>query len=642
MGAMDHQIAAGDGRADAGGVKSATLPALTGIRGARARGGLRDADGRWAPPAAIAVAGIAAAAGVGYLTARNPEATPPALAVGGRVLTILLLVAGGLYARSSRSHARFGRWLTAAGLASAVWLLNGSSSAIPFAVGLLVSGLAPTMFCALLLIYPGGRLRSAVDGRFLAICGGTFALCWLILAETGTVPPLQLPLSGCEEGCHNVLAVSHGGWAGSVVLQATSLTALLALVWGTVLLLTARARSLPAPLRFAVAPMRLTALLYASSVTAWALCAWLVPGAARAMGAVTILTAALAPLAIVAGVAWERLYMGWALVEFVTAMAEVPRADPQGLMAATLRDPSLQIGYLRPGRQTCVNVRGEPVDPARAGPDRAVTWIERDSRRIAAVIYDAELSDQEPFIHAAGAAALMRFERAQLIADLKASAADVAASRSRLVETADAERQRFERDLHDGVQQDLVALRIKLDLATEALREDPVRGQQMLTALGRHTDDVLETLRALARGIYPALLDRQGLVPALESAARRSPLPVTVDAQVSRYPPDTEAAVYFACLEALQNAMKHAGPDVTVRIRLWEADDRLHFEVRDHGAGFDTDAIGDRHGVLNMRDRIDAVGGTATIRSRPGVGTVVSGQVPRSKMPASATPDPPG
>ena len=259
-----------------------------------------------------------------------------------------------------------------------------------------------------------------------------------------------------------------------------------------------------------------------------------------------------------------------------------------------------------------------------------MTWIERDSRRIAAVIYDVDLSDQERFIHAAGAAALMRLERAQLVADLKASAADVAASRSRLVETAYLERQRFERDLHDGVQQDLVALRIKLDLAGEALNEDPLRGQQMLSALGNHMDDVLETLRALARGIYPALLDREGLATALESAARRSPLPVSVAARgISRYPSDIEAAVYFACLEALQNSMKHAGHDAVVWIRLWESGGRLHFEVRDVGAGFDADQVGDCNGLVNMRDRIDAVGGTAKIRSRPGVGTVVSGSVPQ-------------
>jgi signal transduction histidine kinase len=638
---MDHQIAARHGRADGGGVDSAPLAGLKGVRATHARRGLRDAESHWAKCGGVAVAGVAAAGYVGYLTAHNPHATPPALAVGGRVVTILVLIGGGLYAQTSPSLARFGRWLAAAGLATALWLLNGSSDGSSFAVGLLLSGLAPTLFCGLLLMYPSGRLRLRADRTFLAMCGGTFAICWLILAETGTVPPLDLPLSGCEGGgCQNVLALQLGGWAGGVALQAIALASLMCLVWGTVVLLGARARALPAPLRFAVAPMRATALLYAVSLTAWALSAWLLPSAARGIGALSVLTAALVPFAIVAGVAWERLYMGRALVEFVAAMAELPRADPQALMAVTLRDPSLRIGYQRPGMNGCVTSRGEPLDPDQAGPDRAVTWIERNNQRIAAVIYDAELADQERFLHAAGAAALMRLERAQLIADLKASAADVTASRSRLVETAYAERQRFERDLHDGVQQDLVALRIKLDLAGEALHEDPVRGEQMLTALGRHMDDVLETLRALARGIYPALLDRQGLVPALESAARRSPLPVIVDAHISRYPADTEAAVYFACLEALQNAMKHAGPDVTVRIRLWEANDRLHFEVRDRGAGFDADAVGDGHGLLNMRDRVDAVGGTATIRSQPGVGTVVSGRVPRSSTAVMAAPGP--
>ncbi|MGZ4274985.1 MAG: hypothetical protein ACXVRP_14635, partial [Solirubrobacteraceae bacterium] len=191
---MNHQIAAGHGHADPG-LDSGTFSALKGGRAARARHGLRDAESRRAV-AGVAVGGVVAAACVGYLTARNPQATPPALAVGGRIVTILVLVGAGLYALMSRSLAGFGRWLAAAGLATAVWLLNGSSSALPFAIGLLASGLAPALFCALLLMYPSGRLRSAGDRKFLIACGGIFALCWVVLAETGTVPPLQIPLSG--------------------------------------------------------------------------------------------------------------------------------------------------------------------------------------------------------------------------------------------------------------------------------------------------------------------------------------------------------------------------------------------------------------------------------------------------------------
>lgn len=218
---------------------------------------------------------------------------------------------------------------------------------------------------------------------------------------------------------------------------------------------------------------------------------------------------------------------------------------------------------------------------------------------------------------------------AQLEADLKSSTADLAASRTRLVETADAERQRIERDLHDGVQQDLVGLRIKLDAVAEAIKGEPERSEQMIASLGRQMDDVLEELRSLARGIYPSILNQRGVGEALKSAARRSPLPVSVDARgVCRYREDVEVAVYFCCLEALQNFVKHAGLDAHAAIRVREQARRLRFEVRDSGAGFDSDEIHDRHGLLNMRDRIEAVGGTLTVSSRTGQGTVVRGSVP--------------
>ena len=270
------------------------------------------------------------------------------------------------------------------------------------------------------------------------------------------------------------------------------------------------------------------------------------------------------------------------------------------------------------------------------GPDQAVTWIERGRRRVACVVYDAELVDQEPFIHAAGAAALMLHERAQLKADLRAYAAGLAASRNRLLAKADAERQSIERNLHDGVQQDLVALRIKLELAEEAMGEDPARTRQMLNAMGSHMDEVLETLRTLARGIYPALLDRQGLDDALKSIARRSPLPISVDSQaIGRYRRDIEAAVYFCCLEAMQNATKHAGRSAAIWVRLAQEDGHLRFEVRDSGGGFDAADTHGQHGVLNMRDRVEAVGGSLAIDSWPGRGTVVSGYVPASPQPTS-------
>jgi signal transduction histidine kinase len=232
-------------------------------------------------------------------------------------------------------------------------------------------------------------------------------------------------------------------------------------------------------------------------------------------------------------------------------------------------------------------------------------------------------------VQAAGAAALLRLERAPLQANLRASTAELAASRIRLIDSAYAERRRLERDLHDGVQQDLVGLRIKLDIAAEVVKRDRDRGDRMLDGIGRQLDDVLDALRSLARGLYPSLLEQRGVGEALKSAARRAPLPVSVDARgIGRYPQEAEVAVYFCCLEALQNFAKHAGRDATATVRLWQEPERLCFRVSDSGLGFDPGEVGDQHGLINMRDRIDAVGGTLTVRSRRGHGTTVLGSVP--------------
>ena len=246
--------------------------------------------------------------------------------------------------------------------------------------------------------------------------------------------------------------------------------------------------------------------------------------------------------------------------------------------------PVAEVAYRRPGRGTYIDSAGVPIDDLPA--DMAITWVERDRQPVAAVMYDEDLSGYERFVQAAGAAALIRLEKTQLEADLKASTADLAASRVRLMEMAHAERRRLERDLHDGVQQHLVGLRIKLDMATETFREDPVRGERALASVGRQMDDVLHELRSLARGIYPSLLHEYGLREALRAAARNSPSPVAVRAApIGRYPEDLEVAVYFCCLEALQNVVKHAGPDATTMVTLSRDGPLLLFEVHDSGSG---------------------------------------------------------
>jgi signal transduction histidine kinase len=223
-----------------------------------------------------------------------------------------------------------------------------------------------------------------------------------------------------------------------------------------------------------------------------------------------------------------------------------------------------------------------------------------------------------------------------LSADLQARLDELRASRQRLVHAQDLERRRLERNLHDGAQQHLVALKVKLGLAEILLGRDPAKAATILQQLKSDADEALETLRDLARGIYPPLLADKGLVVALESQARKATVPVTVKSDVvQRYAQDVEATVYFCVLEALQNVQKYAGASHVV-VQLSAGKDTLRFEVTDDGAGFDTATAKQGAGLTNMGDRVDALGGTLRVTSRRGGGTSIRGDVP-ARARAAAT-----
>ena len=206
---------------------------------------------------------------------------------------------------------------------------------------------------------------------------------------------------------------------------------------------------------------------------------------------------------------------------------------------------------------------------------------------------------------------------------------ELRASRQRLVAAQDQERRRIERNLHDGAQQHLVALKVKVGLA-EALSEPGSKARPVLTQLKKDADEAIDTLREFARGIYPPLLASDGLEAALRSHLRRVAVPTELDAAgLSRQPREIEGAVYFCCLEALQNVAKYAQA-TSARVRIWIADSRLHFSVADNGKGFDPATASRSSGLQNMRDRIESLDGTFAIRSAPGTGTTVSGSVPVS------------
>jgi signal transduction histidine kinase len=234
---------------------------------------------------------------------------------------------------------------------------------------------------------------------------------------------------------------------------------------------------------------------------------------------------------------------------------------------------------------------------------------------------------EEKLLEDLGRQAGLVLKNVGLTTDLQARLEDLRASRQRLVSAQDEERRRLERNLHDGAQQHLVAIKVKLGLAESLATRDPEKARAAVHELQADTDEALDTLRDLARGIYPPLLADKGLGAALESQSRKATLPVSVEADgIPRFGQEVEAAVYFSVLEALQNVQKYAGASAA-SVRLWSRDGDLRFEVADDGAGFDASEAKRGAGLTNILDRLDALGGGMTLTSEQGRGTTVEGWV---------------
>jgi signal transduction histidine kinase len=288
------------------------------------------------------------------------------------------------------------------------------------------------------------------------------------------------------------------------------------------------------------------------------------------------------------------------------------------------------------------------------GADRATVWLRVQSEMRPAAVWPHDASppavipdDAVEVAHQGEALGALSVEmpasdpmnpaKQKLIGDLAAQAGlvlrnvrlieELRGSRRRLVTAQDEERRRIERNIHDGAQQQLVALQVKQRLVSSLMGKDEERARLMLDELQTETAQALDDLRDLARGIYPPLLADQGLTAAIEAQARKSPVPVIVEPDgVGRYPQEVESAVYFSVLEAMQNVAKYANASRTV-VRLRDTGE-LEFEVEDDGSGFDPDATARGSGLQGMADRLDAVGGSLEITSTIGEGTRVSGSLP--------------
>ena len=325
----------------------------------------------------------------------------------------------------------------------------------------------------------------------------------------------------------------------------------------------------------------------------------------------------------------ERVGDSYATEDVLPRMAQVLG---EGAGAEIARVWLLVGGDLHPAATWPSDASGaEVVHRVETGldiPGEVVTEVRDRGELLGALSVRMPASDpmspsKEKLVRDLAAQAGMVLRNVRLVEDLRTS-------RQRLVVAQDVERRRLERNIHDGAQQQLVALAVKARLAGEFAERDPAKAAELLAQIEIETQTALEDLRDLARGIYPPLLADRGLVAAIEAQSRKSQLGVEVDAEdLGRFTPEVEATVYFCTLEALQNVAKYAAADRTV-IRLARANGSLSFEVEDDGRGFDPGALatGSGSGLQGMADRLAAVGGSLEIRSAPGRGTTVAGHVP--------------
>jgi signal transduction histidine kinase len=306
-----------------------------------------------------------------------------------------------------------------------------------------------------------------------------------------------------------------------------------------------------------------------------------------------------------------------------------PRAAPSGpvreMLAESLGDRTVAIAYWLPDREAFVDEAGLPVALPEPGSGRAWTAVEQDGRRVAAIVHDAALDTTPELVHAAAAASSLAIDNERLKADLRARVEDLRVSRLRIVEAADEARRRIERDLHDGAQQQLLALALELRVLRASI-SDPEAGP-LVDALGVRLDAALSDLRELARGIHPAILTRSGLEPAVAALAKRAPVPVHVESSIEgRLAPAVEAAAYFVVAEALTNVARYSeAPEARVHLRR-EGEGGIIVLVTDEGVGGADPNAGS--GLRGLQDRLAVVDGVLSIDSPPGVGTRLEARIP--------------
>ena len=528
----------------------------------------------------------------------------------------------GVYWLRRRPQSPFGPMLIAWGFVGALYIFQSSTNSWLFTIGLFwekVFGLATYV---LILAFPTGRLDR--PAKILVTCGVV-----TVLALAVTIQLLQPQvgaggsISSCRSLCpQNELAVTSDPSLAQDVFKAFSYT-VLGLALAVAVLLAYRflkgtppqrralAIGLPVAFLFLLCEMtfQLLNIFDAQDTRLYGIVIWVFVAARAAVwyGFLFALIAA-------------ELFAARALRRLVEQSLSHPsRQELQQMLRQPLGDPQLQLLFLDEGTESGAHVKAN--EPATG---IAVTTVARDGSPRVAILHDAQLNDDPELLTAAGAVALLAAENADLDAGWNAALADLNESRRRLVRAADDARREVERNLHDSVQQHLIAIMMKLGRADDGTLSQTVR--ESLDDLEAVVDDV----REVGRGLYPAVLTDHGIIPALNAVRQRTSVPLDLQADgVGRYSPEVESAIYYCCVEAIQNATKHGGAENQITVTVRDEGDLVRFDVSDDGAGFEPGSAAGT-GLQNMEDRVGALGGRLSVTAAPGAGATITGRVPTS------------
>jgi len=573
---------------------------------------------------------LATVAGIVLALTEAPTSTR-AIALPVFLTGAVVVFGSGLADLARRREVRFAQVLIATGLLWSLSALTAADGAVLSSVGHVAQWGAVLAIAFLLLSYPSGVLESTSDRALFA--GGTMLLAVLYLPTVLVSSRFPHPspwAATCTSGCSsNAFSLTHStpGLVTSFAVPFREVLTVVLFVAVAAAVVRREKRAGPMLGRF-YAPIAAIAVAEAALMVVYFSLRGIVPGshAATVAGWVFVFSLPAIALGRVTGRLYRRTYAANVLDRIAHDVRPGTRSVRNAL-ADALADPSLKILEPVPGSAAGWVDESGAASPGGQHPGERITEIANGTRRIA-IVHDPALADEPFLVQIAGSFALAALENDRLSAELQTSLRELAESRKRRLAAQLSERQKIERDLHDGAQQRLLALRVKLEMAATKLdSRDPVEAE-LIRGLGDEVDRTIDEVRAFARGIYPAVLARSGLEQAVRGACRDAPLPTTVRAaEIGRYSSDIEVTVYFACSEALQNACKHASGASGVTISLWD-NGALHFQVADDGDPFDAQAMRYGTGLTNLNDRLAALGGEMAIRSGPGRGTVLSGSLP--------------